>query len=87
MDRLRKLYQKAQVSPWNYSYKDLCWLVKEVGFEFSGESGDHRIYKLPGIIEIINLQNVKGKAKPYQIKQVLSLIEKYNLIKEEGGDL
>ena len=41
MDRLKKLYQKAQVSPWNYSYNDLCWLVEKVGFEFSGGSGDH----------------------------------------------
>ncbi len=87
MDRLIKLYQKARTSPCNYSYKDLCWLVEHVGFKFSGGKGDHRIYKLPGIVEIINLQNVKGKAKPYQIKQVLSLVEKYNLISEEGGDL
>ena len=31
------------------------------------------------INEIINIQNYKGEAKPYQIKQFLSLVEKYNL--------
>ena len=27
----------------------------------------------------INIQNVKGEAKPYQMRQLLSLMEKYNL--------
>lgn len=29
--------------------------------------------------EIINIQPVKGKAKPYQIKQIRNLIIKYKL--------
>jgi len=37
----------------------------------------------PGIPELLNLQNVKGKAKPYQIKQFLQLIEIHNLQMEE----
>jgi hypothetical protein len=28
---------------------------------------------------MINIQNFKGEAKPYQIKQFLYLVEKYNL--------
>jgi len=31
----------------------------------------------------LNLQNVTGKAKPYQVKQFLALIEQYNLSLEE----
>jgi hypothetical protein len=37
----------------------------------------------PGIPELINLQNVKGEAKPYQVKQLLKAVEKYNLTLEE----
>ena len=29
--------------------------------------------------ELVNIQNVAGKAKPYQIKQFLEIIEKNNL--------
>ena len=31
-----------------------------------------------------NLQNVNGQAKTYQIKQLLRLIERYNLAMEDG---
>jgi len=30
-------------------------------------------------MELINLQEVEGKAKPYQIQQFLRLVERYNL--------
>jgi hypothetical protein len=33
--------------------------------------------------ENINLQEVDGKAKPYQIRQFLRLIERYNLRLED----
>jgi hypothetical protein len=32
---------------------------------------------------MLNLQNVGGKAKPYQVKQFLKVIETYNLLEEE----
>jgi hypothetical protein len=37
-----------------------------------------------GIPEIVNIQNDNGKAKSYQVKQFLSLIEKYNLKLEDN---
>ena len=33
----------------------------------------------PDIPELINVQPVQGEAKPYQIRQFLRLVEKYNL--------
>jgi hypothetical protein len=33
---------------------------------------------------LLNLQEVRGKAKPYQIRQFLRLVEKYNLELGEG---
>jgi len=32
---------------------------------------------------MVNLQNVRGKAKVYQIKQLLKIVEKYDLQLEE----
>ena len=34
--------------------------------------------------ELVNLQNVSGKAKPYQVRQFLELVERYNLKLEDG---
>lgn len=45
--------------------------------------GDHFIYTMDGIDEIINIQPKANKAKPYQVKQVRELILKYHL----GGDI
>lgn len=35
------------------------------------------------IPELVNLQEVKGEAKPYQIRQFLRLVERHNLHLEE----
>ena len=37
----------------------------------------------PAIQELANFQDVKGEAKPYQIRQFLRLIERYNLKLED----
>jgi hypothetical protein len=34
---------------------------------------------------LLNLQNVKGEAKPYQIRQFLRLVERYNLSLREDS--
>ena len=62
----------------NISFKDLCQLLEKMEFE-ERTHGDHHIFTKEGIIEIINLQPRGSKAKPYQIKQVRSLILKYKL--------
>jgi hypothetical protein len=45
--------------------------------------GSHHIYVHADVPELVNLQNVNGQAKPYQVKQLLRLIERYNLQMEE----
>jgi len=40
----------------------------------------------PELKKIINLQEVDGKVKPYQLNQFLTLIEKYNL-QMEGEEI
>jgi hypothetical protein len=47
-------------------------------------NGSHHIYAHPEVAELINLQNVKGQAKMYQIRQFLKIVERYDLeVKEE----
>lgn len=54
-------------------------LVEAFGFRRSRIQGSHHIYVHDGIPELLNIQNVNGEAKPYQIRQFLRLIERYNL--------
>jgi hypothetical protein len=42
-------------------------------------SGSHHIFTHPSIPELVNLQEVNGKCKPYQVRQVLKLVDRYNL--------
>ena len=84
MTSFEKLYEKAKLSPNNFSFEDLCLLAEKAGFVFARQSGTtHRIYKhakIKALEGMINLQNVRGKAKPYQVRQVLALIEEYELM-------
>ena len=69
----------------NVRFGDFTGLVRDFGFTFSRQDGSHHIYSHPQVRELVNLQEVGGEAKPYQIRQVLRLIERYNLNMREDG--
>jgi hypothetical protein len=62
----------------NIRFSELRRLLVRLGFS-ERIRGDHFIYSREGIEEIINLQPRGGQAKPYQVRQVRSLIAKYAL--------
>ena len=62
----------------NIGFNDVRNLLKHLGFE-ERVRGDHHIFTKTGILEILNLQPKGSKAKPYQVKQVRSVIVKYKL--------
>ena len=66
----------------NVSFSGLCALLKRLGFE-ERIKGDHHIFTMSGVEEILNLQPKGGKGKPYQVKQVRNVILKYNLTLED----
>jgi predicted RNA binding protein YcfA (HicA-like mRNA interferase family) len=65
----------------NIRFSDLCALLQELGFELRTH-GSHHIFSRDGVIEILNLQPKGDKAKPYQVKQVRSIIVRYKLASE-----
>jgi hypothetical protein len=79
----KKLLKKAIENNKNLRFNEMAILVKALGFRLSRVSGSHHIFINPEIKEIINIQDVNGKAKPYQVKQFLCLVEKYNLRMED----
>ena len=62
----------------NIPFKGLCSLLKSTGFN-ERIRGDHHIFTREDIDEIINIQPKEALAKPYQVKQIRSIIIKYNL--------
>ncbi len=63
----------------NIRFSEVTVCAESFGFHLDRINGSHHIYYHQDVPELLNLQNVKGKAKPYQVKQLLQLIEKYNL--------
>lgn len=66
----------------NILFADLQTVLDRLGFQCRIK-GDHFIYTKEGVEEIINIQPVGNKAKPYQVKQVRNIILKYQL----GGNI
>lgn len=62
----------------NISFDDLCSLLRHLGFEIRIK-GSHHIFTKNDVEEILNLQPKGSKAKPYQVKQVRSIIVKYRI--------
>jgi len=75
-----KLLDKALASPANVRFGEMVKLVEAFGFGLSRVSGSHHIFVHPDVKELVNLQDVEGMAKPYQVRQFLKLVERYNLV-------
>lgn len=62
----------------NVPFAALCQLLSRLGFE-ERIRGDHHIFTMHGVEEIINTQPKGNKAKSYQVKQIRGIVLKYGL--------
>jgi len=69
----------------NIAFSDLCGLLERFGFSVRIR-GDHHIFTRNDVEEILNLQPKRAKAKPYQVKQVRTIILRYRLAGDEDDD-
>jgi predicted RNA binding protein YcfA (HicA-like mRNA interferase family) len=83
MAKLKKILAKVLAGSKNIAYNDFILLVEGFGFRLARISGSHHIFVHNNVKELVNLQNVNGQIKPYQIKQFMELIERYNLKLED----
>ena len=67
----------------NVAFGDMAKLVEGFGFRLVRTRGSHHMFSHPDIPELVNLQELGGKAKPYQIRQFLKLVEQYDLRLED----
>ena len=77
MTGIEKLLNQLRSEPANVSFNDFK-KVCQTYFGRPRQSGSsHAVFKTPWAGDPrVNIQNAKGKAKPYQVKQVLQAIEK-----------
>ena len=83
MNRKALLRRLLEGAVHNVSFADPVNLVVGLGFQLQRAGGSHRLYAHPEVPEMLNLQDARGEAKPYQIRQLLRLIERYNLKVED----
>lgn len=65
----------------NVGFEELRGLLLRLGFT-ERVRGSHHVFVRPGIEDLVNLQREGSKAKPYQVRQVRSVILRYGL----GGE-
>lgn len=65
----------------NIPFPGMVQLLKRFGFQ-ERIKGSHHIFSRDGVAEILNLQPLSGKCKPYQVKQVRNVIINYRLAGE-----
>lgn len=71
-------------NPYDVGFADLCRVCDHYFGRAHRKSGSHLVYKTPWRGDPrVNIQNARGKAKVYQVRQVLLAIERLDY--EEGN--
>jgi hypothetical protein len=77
MVKIDEIITRMTQNPKGIRFSDLCNVCDHFFGEPRQSTGSHRVYKIPWQGDPrINIQNSKGKAKSYQVKQVLLALEK-----------
>lgn len=69
----KKLLEKILSGSKNIQFDEMISLVEAFGFRLDRVSRSHHIFKHPNVADIVNVQNRRGKAQPYQIRQFLAI--------------
>ena len=77
MSSLADIIAKMRRNPKGVRFADLCKVCDHYFGKARKSGSSHRVYKTPWVGDPrVNIQNAKGKAKPYQVRQVLLAIER-----------
>ena len=77
--KARKAYEKILAGSRNLRFEDVCRLAEGFGFYRDRISGSHHIYRHPRGL-MLNLQPDRNhRAKSYQVRQLLTLVEEHGL--------
>lgn len=77
MAQIADLVAEMRRNPKGIRFPDLCRVCDFYFGAARQSSGSHRVYKTPWVGDPrVNIQNEKGMAKSYQVRQVLKAIER-----------
>ncbi len=72
--RCDDIIKRARAAPGNLRFEEVVALAECAGFVHARTKGSHHIFKRPGYMDTMNLQpGENGKAKEYQVRQVLKI--------------
>jgi len=74
-----KLLQKLLSGSKDIRFSEAVAGAEMFGFRLDRIKGSHHIFVHDHVPELVNLQDVKGKSKAYQVRQLLEIVEQYNL--------
>ena len=79
MPKIDEILKQMRENPNGTRFTDLCRVCDRFFGEARQRKSNHRVYKTPWQGDPrVNIQNAKGKAKAYQVKQILKAIERLN---------
>lgn len=77
MASIEKILEQMRREPANAGFNDVRKVCQNYFGKPRQDGSSHAVFKTPWPGDPrVNLQNAKGKAKPYQVRQVLLAIEK-----------
>ena len=77
MNKLDKVLEQMRQEPANVGFDDLMKVCQVFFGKPRQRGGSHAIFKTPWPGDPrVNIQNAQGKAKPYQVRQVLQALDK-----------
>ena len=85
MAKIDEIIAEMRRNPKGIRFSDLCKVCDFYFGEPRQTGGSHQVYKMPWTGDPrVNIQDQKGKAKSYQVKQVLKAIDR--LEEADGSD-
>ncbi len=85
MSALTDILEAMRENPGGVRFAHLCRVCDHYFGRARRSSGSHRVYKTPWSSDPrVNIQNSKGRAKAYQVRQVLRAIERLEI--EHGAE-
>ena len=85
MPGIEELLASIRENPRSVRFRDLCKVCDHFFDQAQQRGTSHRVYKTPWQGDPrVNIQSQKGKAKAYQVKQVLKAIDRLEAQDVEG---
>lgn len=72
-----KLLAGIRNHPKAVPFSDACKAAEAIGFIRAGGKGSHTVYARAGEPVILNFQNRGGHVPPYQARQLIEMLDKY----------